>query len=154
MNSVIERCVEMIQGRATEQHVTLRPFTLDHDINIIADRRAMTQIFLNLLSNAVKFTRENGSVWMECYENEEHISFKVCDTGIGIPPNKLASVLKPFEQASSEYTREHEGTGLGLAITKELVEMHGGTIHIDSTVNVGTTVSVRIPYHAQQTHHH
>ena len=154
MNNVIERCFEMIQGRAAEQNVALRPFELNHDLNIIADRRAMTQIFLNLLSNAVKFTKEHGSVWIECYENAEHISFKVCDTGIGIPPNKLASVLKPFEQASSEYTREHEGTGLGLAITKELVEMHGGTIHIDSTVNVGTTVSVRIPYQAQMAQNH
>ena len=73
----------------------------------------------------------------------------VCDTGIGIPPNKLASVLRPFEQASSEYTRNHEGTGLGLSITKELIELHGGSIHIESTVDIGTTVSVRLPFQAQ-----
>ncbi len=147
VNDVIQRCIEMIKGRATEQNITIRPFELENtDLSIIADRRALTQIFLNLLSNAVKFTKENGSVWIECYENKDYISFKICDTGIGIPPNKLASVLRPFEQASSEYTRDHEGTGLGLSITKELIELHGGSIHIDSTVDIGTTVSVRLPY--------
>ena len=150
VKDIIDRCIEMIQGRAEEQGVTIRPFEIENEsLSIIGDRRALTQIFLNLLSNAVKFTPENGSVWIECYENRDYISFKVCDTGIGIPPNKLASVLRPFEQASSEYTREHEGTGLGLAITKELIELHGGTIQIESTVKIGTTVSVRLPLQTQ-----
>jgi len=150
VNDVIQRCIEMIRGRATEQNITIRTFELKNEnLSVIADRRALTQIFLNLLSNAVKFTKENGSVWVECYENSDYLSFKVCDTGIGIPPNKLASVLRPFEQASSEYTRDHEGTGLGLSITKELVELHGGSIHIDSTVNIGTTVTVRLPFNTQ-----
>ncbi len=150
INDIIQRCIEMIRGRATEQHVNIKPFKPENqNLSIIADRRALTQIFLNLLSNAVKFTRENGSVWVECHENNDYISFKICDTGIGIPPNKLASVLRPFEQASSEYTRDYEGTGLGLSITKELIELHGGSIHIDSTVNIGTIVSVRLPLNSK-----
>ena len=137
----------MMQGRASEQKVQIRPFEINNeDLSIIGDRRALIQIFLNLLSNAVKFTPENGAVWIECYESNDYLIFKVCDTGVGIPPNKLASVLRPFEQASSEYTRDHEGTGLGLAITKELIELHGGSIQIESTVNTGTTVSVRLPF--------
>mgnify|MGYP005724868575 CR=1 FL=1 len=150
IKDVIDRCFEMMQGRAAEQHVIIRPFEINNkDFSIIGDRRALIQIFLNLLSNAVKFTPENGSVWIECYESNDYLIFKVCDTGVGIPPNKLASVLRPFEQASSEYTREHEGTGLGLAITKELIELHGGSIQIESTVNIGTTVSVRLPFQIQ-----
>lgn len=147
IRDIIDRAIHMIKGRAVEQEISLRtPETSDSDINIIGDRRALTQILLNLLSNAVKFTPAHGSVWIECYKNDTYISLKVCDTGIGIPPNKLASVLRPFEQASSQYTRDHEGTGLGLSITKKLVELHNGSINIESSVDVGTTVSIRIPY--------
>jgi two-component system cell cycle sensor histidine kinase PleC len=70
----------------------------------------------------------------------------VRDEGVGIPANKLQCIMRPFEQASSSYSRDHEGSGLGLAITKELVEMHGGTLLIDSNVGEGTTVTVRMPY--------
>lgn len=147
IKDIIDRCFEMIQGRASEQNIQVRPFEISNEnLSIIGDRRALVQIFLNLLSNAVKFTPENGAVWIECYESKDYLIFKVCDTGVGIPPNKLASVLRPFEQASSEYTRDHEGTGLGLAITKELIELHGGSIQIESTVNIGTTVNVRLPF--------
>ncbi len=147
IKDIIERATHMISGRAQEQKITLRTPDIEYDdVNIIGDRRALTQVLLNLLSNAIKFTPEHGSVWIECYKREKYLSLKICDTGIGIPPNKLASVLKPFEQASSQYTREHEGTGLGLSITKELIELHGGAISIESTVDVGTTVSVRLPY--------
>lgn len=147
INDIIARATQMVEGRANEGEISLRTHNVENaDVTITADRRALTQIFLNLLSNAVKFTPPHGSVWIECYQREEFISLRFCDTGIGIPPNKLASVLRPFEQASSHYTREHEGTGLGLSITKELIELHGGAINIESTVDIGTTVTVRLPY--------
>ncbi len=147
LKDVVQRATHMIQGRAHEQGIKIRTDNIENsDIVIQADRRAMTQIFLNLLSNAVKFTPEQGNVWIECTQSQEYITIKVCDSGVGIPPNKLAAVLKPFEQASNEYTRDYEGTGLGLSITKELAELHGGTMSIESEVNVGTAVTVRIPY--------
>ncbi len=147
---IVDRAIEMVTGRAKDEGVRLRMPIFEHDdLLIVGDRRALTQVFLNLLSNAIKFTKDGGSVWMECYERDEFVCFKICDTGVGIPPNKLASVLRPFEQASNEYTRDYEGTGLGLSITKELVEMHGGSLNIESTVGVGTTVSVRLPYKAK-----
>ncbi|PCJ97869.1 MAG: PAS domain-containing sensor histidine kinase [Zetaproteobacteria bacterium] len=151
IKDIIDRAIHMIKGRAQEQEISLRtPEPEDSNIDIIGDKRALIQIFLNLLSNAVKFTPAHGSVWIECYKKDTYISIKICDTGAGIPPNKLASVLRPFEQASSQYTREHEGTGLGLSITKKLVELHNGSLHIESTVDVGTTVTVRLPYDATQ----
>ncbi|PCJ03264.1 MAG: PAS domain-containing sensor histidine kinase [Alphaproteobacteria bacterium] len=147
IKDIIDRAIHMINGRAAEQEISLRtPEPEESDINIIGDRRALTQILLNLLSNAVKFTPAHGSVWIECCKKDTYISLKVCDTGTGIPPNKLASVLRPFEQVSSQYTRDHEGTGLGLSITKKLIELHNGSIHIESSIDVGTTVSVRLPY--------
>lgn len=150
IKDIIARATQMVEGRATEGDINLRTYDVENsDIEIYADRRALTQIFLNLLSNAIKFTPAHGSVWIECYQRDEFLSVRFCDTGIGIPPNKLASVLHPFEQASSHYTRDHEGTGLGLAITKELIELHGGNINIESTVDIGTTVTVRLPYKAK-----
>ncbi len=147
IQDVIARATQMVQGRAQEGDINLRTDSVENsDITLMADRRALTQIFLNLLSNAIKFTPAHGSVWIECYPRDEYLSIRFCDTGIGIPANKLASVLNPFEQASSHYTRDHEGTGLGLAITKELIELHGGGINIESTVDIGTTVTVRLPY--------
>jgi len=147
IKDIIERTAHMVQTRASEGNVKLRCNNIENsDINIIADRRAITQIFLNILSNAIKFTPENGSIWFECYPRDQHLSIRICDTGIGIPPNKLAAVLKPFEQVSSHYTRDHEGSGLGLSITKQLIDLHGGNLHIESTPNIGTNVTIRLPY--------
>ena len=109
------------------------------------------QIVLNLLSNAVKFSHQNGAVEVECAAKDDHILIRVKDNGIGIPANKLKTITNPFEQAANQYTRSHEGSGLGLSITKELAELHGGGIHIESTVNVGTTVTIRLPMNASKT---
>lgn len=153
VNAIIRRAVNMIEGRAMEEGIRLRTNEIENDdVLLVADRRAITQVFINLLSNAVKFTKKGGQVWIECEKSNDYVTFKVCDNGIGIPPNKLASVLKPFEQVSSQYTRDHEGTGLGLSITKELIELHGGNISIESALDIGTTVCVRLPYVARERH--
>ncbi len=147
---VIKVATHMMEGRAMEAGVKLSVCEMpDEDFKIVADRRAVMQILLNLLSNAVKFTREGGAVWIDCAPREDGVTLKVSDTGIGIPPNKLQSITRPFEQASSSYSRDHEGTGLGLAITKELVEIHGGTLLINSIVDVGTNVTVKLPLKPQ-----
>jgi two-component system cell cycle sensor histidine kinase PleC len=145
---VIRLAIHMMEGRATEAKINVGIDITNEDLQIVADRRALMQILLNLLSNAVKFTEPGGSVRVECLERDDYISVKVHDTGIGIPANQLKNITRPFEQAASHYTRKHEGTGLGLAITKELVELHGGSLHIESTVGVGTTVTIRLPYNA------
>ncbi|MCB1591130.1 MAG: PAS domain-containing protein [Alphaproteobacteria bacterium] len=151
VDDVIKAAIKMVRGRAEEGKINLDiAENLAQDITLVADARALKQIILNLLTNAVKFTKEGGSVWMECAPREEHLAIKISDTGIGIPPNKLASVLRPFEQVSSYYKKDFEGTGLGLSITKELVELHGGSMHIESTVDIGTSVTVRLPYDASK----
>lgn len=145
---VIRLGIHMMEGRATEAKIQVGIDIANEDLQIVADRRALMQVLLNLLSNAVKFTEPGGTVRVECVGREEYVSVKVHDTGIGIPANQLKTITRPFEQAASHYTRKHEGTGLGLAITKELVELHGGSLHIESTVGIGTTVTVRLPYSA------
>ena len=148
---VMEGAGHMMENRAHGDGISLSvKLPKSKDLKIVADRRAFLQVLLNLMSNAVKFTEEGGSVAVVCYERKEFMMIKVSDTGIGIPPNKLQSITNPFEQVSSSYARDHEGSGLGLAITKELVEMHGGALMIDSKQGVGTTVSVRFPYDASK----
>ena len=147
---IIRLAVHMMEGRATEGKIIISIDMASEDMQVVADRRALMQVFLNLLSNAVKFTEPGGSVRVECSERDDYISIRVHDTGIGIPANQLKNITRPFEQAASHYTRKHEGTGLGLAITKELIELHAGSLHIDSTVGVGTTVTIRLPYNAYE----
>ncbi len=147
LEKVIKVASHMMEGRAMESGVKLKVLAVpDESVKIVADRRAVMQILLNIMSNAVKFTREGGQVTLECETREGGITLKISDNGIGIPPNKLQTITMPFEQASSSYCRDHEGTGLGLAITKELIEMHGGALKIESAVNVGTTVTVKLPF--------
>lgn len=150
LDNVIQRAAAMVRSRANQSDILLSIENIVRkDLKIIADRRAMVQIFLNILSNAVKFTPEGGKVTLSCQENKKDCIVKITDTGIGIPANKLASVLRPFEQVSSHYTRNHEGSGLGLSITKDLIELHGGDITLESEIGKGTTVSLRIPYEAK-----
>ena len=141
----VQLALHMMEGRAHEAGVKLSlDNQLAESLKIRADRRAVLQILLNILSNAVKFTEEGGEVRIHCKDRSDYIVITISDTGIGIPANKLPQVTRPFEQVSASYSRDHEGSGLGLAITKELVQMHDGNLSIESTVGVGTTVSVRL----------
>ena len=145
LSKVIRLAVHMMEGRALDNAVKINIDLENEDLQIVADRRAVMQMMLNVLSNAVKFSKQNGTVNIHLLENDHKISIKVEDNGIGIPANKLANITMPFEQAELDYTREYEGTGLGLSITKELCEIHGGTLDIQSQIDVGTTVTLDLP---------
>ncbi len=103
-------------------------------------------MLLNLLTNAIKFTPEGGTVQVNARMNHGNIlQVEVADTGIGMDDDDLRRALQPFGQAGDAMTRPHEGTGLGLPLAVRLVELHGGTLSFDSTVGVGTTVTVCLP---------
>lgn len=148
---VIRLSTHMMEGRALDAEVKIiNDFTIEEQI-LNADRRAVMQILLNVLSNAVKFTEPQGTVRVECVPKENHVVIRITDTGIGIPANKIQYVTRPFEQAANQYSRNHEGSGLGLSITKDLVELHGGSLHLESTVGIGTCVTIRLPYDCANT---
>jgi PAS domain S-box-containing protein len=107
-------------------------------MSIRADRTRFKQVAYNLLSNAVKFTAENGRVWIAEASREGAAGFCVGDTGIGIPASELESIFDEFHQVSGPTGAAREGTGLGLAITRRLVELHGGTIGVESTLGQGS----------------
>ncbi len=145
LSKLVQLAVHMIETRAHESGVKLIADKLPDSLDINADRRAIMQVLLNLLSNAVKFTPQDGKVEVSCSVSKNDIVIEITDTGVGIPKDKINLVTVPFEQVSSAMTRGHEGSGLGLAITKDLVELHKGTLTIDSKVGVGTKVAVTIP---------
>jgi two-component system, OmpR family, phosphate regulon sensor histidine kinase PhoR len=124
--------------------------TLDMEIEtgaeaIYADRTALEQILLNLAENAIRHTGEGGRITIRTMREGDGVSLAVADTGSGIPPEHLPRIFERFYRADSGRSREAGGTGLGLAIVRHLVEAHGGTVRADSTVGVGTTVSIFFP---------
>jgi signal transduction histidine kinase len=98
-----------------------------------------------LLTNAIKFTRQYGSVNIHAHHDTTGLYVEIADTGIGIAEENIVSVLTPFVQVDNSLARKYEGAGLGLPIAKKLVEMHGGTLSMKSTLNVGTTATVMLP---------
>jgi two-component system cell cycle sensor histidine kinase PleC len=117
--------------------------------DVEGDYRALKQVLLNLLSNAVKFTPRGGRIVLRAEARRdamgERIRVSVGDTGIGIAPQDLARLARPFEQIESQQSKTQQGTGLGLALSKSLIEMHGGVLEIESEPGVGTTVSFLLP---------
>ena len=113
---------------------------------INADRTKLKQVLLNILTNAVKFTREEGAVSLRITAPAgAGIRFEVSDNGIGMTAEEIPLALEPFVQVDNEVSRSQEGTGLGLPMAKMLVELHGGTLTLESTPGEGTQVAVTLP---------
>jgi signal transduction histidine kinase len=145
VTQMLEACVRMCRGRAETSRVELS-FLGQAEIRIIADERLLLQLMANLVTNAIKFTPEGGSVTLNISASAaEGIVFTVTDTGIGIAPENLERVLRPFEQVETSYARKHSGSGLGLPYAKRLAELHGGELKLESVVDEGTTVTVTLP---------
>ena len=110
-----------------------------------ADQRKIKQIMLNLLSNAVKFTPDGGHITVHARLNGDVLEVAVTDTGIGIAPADQATVFEEFRQAGGSYSNKQEGTGLGLALTRRFVELHGGSMGLQSAPGQGSTFTFTIP---------
>jgi signal transduction histidine kinase len=110
-----------------------------------ADPVRLRQVLTNLVANAIKFTRPGGWVRLRCWEADGTLQVAVADTGIGIHADDLSKLFKPFSQLADTAAPSHEGTGLGLYLCKRLIDLHGGTISVNSTPDVGTTVTVALP---------
>jgi PAS domain S-box-containing protein len=145
IHDAIEEGMAAIVPLANARGVMLEPATIVAVPNVRADRVRLRQILYNLISNAVKFTDRGGIVRVRARRDEDRVSIAVIDTGIGIAPADLSRLYRTFEQLTLPSGDRPGGTGLGLALTKRLVEMHGGTIDVESELGVGTTFTVRIP---------
>ena len=145
LEMTIDASMNLIQEPAREANIQLS-VTLDPEAPMIrADERRLRQVLINLLSNAVKFTPDGGSVSVRSFRRNGGLAISVSDTGIGMAPENIPKALAPFDQIERKVRRRQEGTGLGLPIAKQLVELHGGTLSIESKLDVGTTVTFLLP---------
>ncbi|CAK0749389.1 two-component system, cell cycle sensor histidine kinase PleC [Azospirillaceae bacterium] len=144
--NILSSVCRLIRQRAVANNLDIS-LSLPADIpELWADERAVKQIVYNLLSNAIKFTPAAGRIVLTADAGQNGgVEISVSDTGIGIPPNQLSRVLRPFEQIENVYSRAKGGTGLGLPLIKGLIELHGGTLTIESYPGVGTKVRVWFP---------
>ncbi|HZS81932.1 MAG TPA: ATP-binding protein [Stellaceae bacterium] len=144
--AVLRSCQGLLAAKATAAEIALVR-DVPHELPVIlADERMVRQIVLNLLANALKFTPRGGTVTLGARaEADRGVVIAISDTGIGIAREDFAKIFRPFGQLDSALNRRFEGTGLGLPLSKGLVELHGGTISLDSEIGRGTTVSVFLP---------
>ena len=138
--------LHIVKGRADEAQITLVKGLPDELPYLLADPRSLKQMLLNLVSNAIKFTDPGGTVdLVVSVSGDGAFRFDVRDTGVGIAPEDVEVVLSPFGQIDTAHARDHQGTGLGLPLVQAFIEMHGGTLEIQSEVGEGTTVSLFFP---------
>ncbi|BAN34561.1 PAS/PAC sensor hybrid histidine kinase [Sulfuricella denitrificans skB26] len=135
---VMRECQALIEPQAQQRGIQLNFLPFDHTWFAHADRTRVKQALINLLSNAIKYNREQGTITVEfTASTPERIRISIKDSGEGLPPQKLMQLFQPFNRLGQENGAE-EGTGIGLVVTKQLVELMGGTIGVESTVGVGS----------------
>jgi len=148
LEEIAEEALRLVRNRAEAAGLSLILDFVDLP-DVEADHRAIKQVLLNLLSNAIKFTPRGGRVTVRGEKREdalgERVRIGVQDTGIGISPQDLERLARPFEQVESQHSKTTQGTGLGLALSKSLVEMHGGLIDLKSAPGQGTIASFSLP---------
>ncbi|WP_415719196.1 PAS-domain containing protein [Roseibium alexandrii] len=143
--STVEAAVEGLKDRIAEARINLRTQVPDNIGNMIADEKRLRQVLFNLISNAVRYSEPDGVVDISCDRDDDKVTFVVQDHGLGIPAEILTQVFNRF--VGHDTGARRQGAGLGLAIVKSFVELHGGTVDIDSVVGKGTTVTCVFPAH-------
>ncbi len=149
----IANAMTLVRERAQTHGINLRLEASDTLGEIRADERKFKQILLNLLSNAVKFTPDGGAVTVFASIEGASIQVAVQDTGVGISAEDQLVVFDEFKQVGRHYTNKHEGTGLGLSLTRRFVELHGGTLSLQSEPGVGSMFTFAIPTRPEAAEH-
>lgn len=158
LSSFIGKTVELMSAEAVRKQIRVST-VVEEGLYVEADEDRLRQIIVNLLANGIAYTAEGGSVSVvvepvhdpnltlddEGQENYEHIRIHISDTGMGIPKKDLPRIFERFYRVDKARSRSSGGTGLGLSIVKHLVELHKGTITVDSTLGVGTTFTIDLP---------
>ena len=151
LRQALHDALNLVRERASRQGISL-------DLNVapqlgdwVADELKVKQIMLNLLSNAVKFTPEGGRIRVQAVPIEGGVQIAVADSGIGIEEHHLNVIFEEFRQVGTDPLKKSEGTGLGLALTKKFVELHGGTITVQSQVGKGSRFTFTLPERALET---
>ena len=142
---LIAESLRMVMGQAGQAQILLSTGVAEGLPLVKADKRRIKQILVNLVSNALKFTPAGGEVHVTAKLSPAGLEMAVSDSGIGIAPEDIPKVMERFGMVDSAMSRKHTGTGLGLPLSKQLAELHGGSLVLESTLNMGTTVTVTLP---------
>ncbi|MDY7034137.1 MAG: response regulator [Thermodesulfobacteriota bacterium] len=143
--NITEKVLESVRNEAQKKNITIEN-QLPEDIpDFLCVSRHIKQIVTNFVDNAIKFNREGGKVFVKGKIEGNLIQFEVGDTGIGIDKDNYDKIFDPFQQLEDPMTRKIGGTGLGLAINKEIIEAHGGNIHVESDPGKGSTFMFTLP---------
>jgi signal transduction histidine kinase len=150
VHSAIEQALAVVKPMAESKHISVNIDLQPGLPDLYADPKRVTQILTNLLSNAVKYTPNTGAVSVKAAQQDGTgmVQVRVCDNGIGIPPDQLPNIFDRFSRVERAETQHTVGTGLGLSIAKGLVEAHGGSIWVESEEGRGTTFSLTLPVFA------
>ena len=146
LGGLLDLCRRAFEDKAATARVSLGLEPGAEDIEVWADQVRLRQVLHNLISNAIKFTPSGGSVRLSGrVDVSGEVLVDISDTGIGMTPHELDIALEPFRQAQSSLTRTRGGSGIGLALCNSMMELHGGTLEIESHKGEGTTVTLRLP---------
>jgi signal transduction histidine kinase len=146
---LVETSIALFKEKAYKQSLQIT-YEIAHGLDtMIGDERKIKQVLFNLVGNAVKFTPASGRIHVEAVltDDEEFVKYSVRDTGIGISAKDQNKLFKPFQQVDTRLTRKYKGTGLGLSLCKELVELHGGRIWVESEAGNGSNFTFVISMH-------
>ncbi len=142
---LVKGIVMSFESLAETKDIRLHFVSQKDTILLYVEQEKIEKILYNLLSNALKFTDEQGEVAVLLTEQDKFVEIQVQDNGMGIPASRLPYIFNRFYQVDSSEIRQHEGTGIGLALVKELVELHKGTIEVQSTIEKGTIFTILLP---------
>ena len=143
---IVEICIAELREQAEAGGIEIEREISAELPGLIANERKCKQILFNLMSNAVKFTLSGGRVTVKVWPRLGNgYVFQIADTGIGIALQDIPKTLAPFHQVDGNLNRSYEGTGLGLPLAKSFIELHGGSLDLQSELGAGTTVTVRFP---------
>src|SRR5262249_54009005 len=145
LRELLEGSLVMVKERALAHGIALSLDVAKDIDTFIGDERKVKQIVFNLLSNAVKFTPDKGKVGITAKKTDGAVQVSVWDTGIGIAAEDQQQIFEEFQQVGKGSTGKTEGTGLGLTLSKRVVELHGGTLWVDSTPGRGSTFTFTLP---------
>jgi signal transduction histidine kinase len=145
LHAVMEQTCRVVQPLLAAKKMSAELSVDPPALVVRADERKLTQALLNIVSNAIKFSAPESKLHLSAAIDGARAVIVIADHGVGMTPEGLSVALKPFGQASRGMVRSHEGTGLGLPLAKRLIELQGGEFTIDSTVEVGTTVTMALP---------
>jgi two-component system, sensor histidine kinase and response regulator len=154
LSKLIKQVVGSVRLKAEQSKIDLQVQIINNgndvsqisgrDLRFCGDTKRIHQILLNVLNNAIKFTPEHGTVIVRSWLEGGNAVFEIEDSGIGIEEAQVPRLFKKFHQLNRNFDRDYEGMGLGLAITQQLVELHGGSIEVESTIGSGSTFTIRI----------